>query len=95
MLLCCQPVKQGVHAAGLTSAAQLVQCVAVLKQAGLVEAVGLDTAHVVWLHRQQLRHELSQLLLELAADTVELEGRTRGRLGRSAVTLLSGLLGVT
>jgi hypothetical protein len=70
-----------------------VQCVGVLKQAGLVEAVGLDAAHVVWLHRQQLRHELAQLLLELAADAVELEGCTRGRLGWSAVTVLSRLLG--
>lgn len=56
-----------------TSATQLVQCIGVLKEGWLVEGVGLDTADVVWLHCLQLVHQLSQLLLELAANTVELE----------------------
>lgn len=40
----------------------------------LVEAVRLDAAHVVWLHSMQLCHQLCQLLFELAANAVELEG---------------------
>ena len=56
------------HSLQHTTTAQLVQRVEVLKQPRLVEAVGLDAAHIVWLHGVQLRHQFTQLLLELAAD---------------------------
>ena len=50
-----------------------MQRVLVLKVAGRVDGVWLDAADVVRLHGVQLRHELAQLLLELASHAVELE----------------------
>jgi hypothetical protein len=58
----------------LTSTSELMQHILVLKVAWLVQRVGFDATNVVWLHSVQLGHQLSQLLLELAAHTVELKG---------------------